>query len=93
MTEVSYVWDLKQALNKINRKMLKLKPASEVGNIDAMLALQYSFAGSRLLWELDDNNIIVDELVIQQAELDSLAAKYHVTLNANDYEPSILQQF
>ena len=80
MTEVTYVWNLKQALNKINRKMRKLKEASLEGNLDAMVAIQYSFAGSRLLWELDDNNIIVEELVIQQAELDGLAAKYNVKL-------------
>ncbi|MFT4653219.1 MAG: hypothetical protein ACJA0G_002070 [Kangiellaceae bacterium] len=93
MTEVVYVWELKQALNKIQRKMMKLKAASLTGNADAMLAIQYSFAGSRLLWQLDDNTIIMDELVVQQAELDSLAQKYDLTLNANDYDVYILQQF
>ncbi|MFT6267365.1 MAG: hypothetical protein ACJAVV_000162 [Alphaproteobacteria bacterium] len=93
MTELVYVWELKQALNKIQRKMAKLKAASLTGNTDAMLAIQYSFAGSRLLWELDDNTIIMDELVLQQAELDSCAAKYNVTLNAQEYDASILQQF
>lgn len=93
MTEVTYVWELKQALNKINRKMTTLKAASEEGNIDAMIAIQYSFSGSRLLWELDDNSIVMDELVVQQAELDSLAAKYNVELNPNDYDPKSLQEF
>jgi hypothetical protein len=93
MTEVVYVWELKQALNKIQRKMMKLKAASLTGNADAMLAIQYSFAGSRLLWQLDDNTIIMDELVVQQAELDSLAQKYDLTINANDYDVYILQQF
>lgn len=93
MTEVVYVWELKQALNKITRKMMKLKAASLTGDTDAMLAIQYSFAGSRLLWELDDNMIIMDELVIQQAELDSLAQKYNVTLNAHEYDDSILKKF
>ena len=93
MTEVVYVWELKQRLNKINRKMLKLKTASREGNVNAMLAMQYSYAGSRLLWQLDDNTIVMDELAIAQVELDNLAAQYQLTLNADDYNEVILKQF
>jgi hypothetical protein len=49
MTEVVYVWDLKQALNKITRKMAKLKAAGREGNPQALLAIHYSYAGSRLV--------------------------------------------
>ena len=63
------------------------------GNANALLALHYSYAGSRLLWLLDDNTIIMDELAVAQTELDSLAAQYNVTLNADDYEERILKQF
>ncbi|TMP20067.1 DUF3087 domain-containing protein [Pseudoalteromonas sp. S2893] len=93
MTEVVYVWELKQALNKITRKMPKLKAAGREGNADALLAIHYSYAGSRLLWQLDDNTITMDELAIKQAELDSVAAKYNLTLNADDYNEAILKQF
>ena len=93
MTEVVYVWELKQALNRINRKLLKLKAAANQANVDAMLAMQYSYAGSRQLWQLDDNTIVMDELAIQQAELDSLAAKFNLTLNAEDYDETVLKQF
>lgn len=93
MTEVVYVWELKQSLNKITRKMPKLKAAGREGNADALLAIHYSYAGSRLLWQLDDNTITMDELAIKQAELDSVAAKYNLTLNADDYNESILKQF
>lgn len=93
MTEVVYVWELKQALNKISRKMTKLKAAAHDGNVGALLALQYSYAGSRQLWELDDNTIIMDDLAIEQAKLDSLAAQFNLALNAEDYEERILQQF
>lgn len=93
MTEVVYVWELKQALNKINRRMPKLKAAAHEGNVDALLAIQYSYAGSRMLWQLDDNTLIMEELAIEQAKLDSIAAQYHLTLNANDYDERILKQF
>jgi len=42
---------------------------------------------------LSDNTITMDELAIKQAELDSVAAKYNLTLNADDYNEAILKQF
>jgi hypothetical protein len=93
MDEVLYVWELKQALNKINRKMPKLKVAGRKGNANALVAMHYSYAGSRLLWQLDDNTLIMDELAIAQAALDKLAAQYHLSLNAADYDESMLKQF
>jgi hypothetical protein len=93
MTEVVYVWDLKQALNKINRRMRKLEVAAREGGDNALLAMHYSYAGSRLLWQLDDNTLVMDELAIKQAELDSLAEKFNVTLDADGYDESMLKQF
>lgn len=93
MTEVVYVWDLKQTLNKVNRKMLKLKMAGQEGNSNALLAIHYSYAGSRLLWKLDDNTIVMDELDIKQADLDSIAVKYKLKLNTDDFDEQILKQF
>ena len=93
MTEIVYVWELKKALNKITRKMPKLKAAGREGNADALLAIHYSYAGSRLLWQIDDNTITMDELAIKQAELDSVADKYNLSLDAERYDESILKQF
>jgi len=93
MREVTYVWELKQALNKINRKMRKLEAAALDGNRDALLAMQYSYAGSRLLWQLDDNTLTLDELAIKQHELDRLAEKFHLSLPVADYDEKILAEF
>lgn len=93
MTEVVYVWKLKQSLNRINRKMPKLKIASNAGNADALLVMQYSYAGSRLLWHLDDNTIVLDELTSQQIELERIAATFGLTLEIENYDESLLAQF
>lgn len=93
MTEIVYVWDLKQALNKINRKMPKLRAASQQGNKNALQAIHYSYAGSRLLWQLDDNTIVMDELPLKQKELDNIAAQYQLTLNVDDYDEQTLENF
>ena len=42
---------------------------------------------------LDGGYFIMDDLAIKQAELDSVAAKYNLTLNADDYDDAILKQF
>ncbi|MFT6102455.1 MAG: hypothetical protein ACJA2B_000897 [Candidatus Endobugula sp.] len=93
MTEVVYVWELKQVLNKINRKMLTLEAAGREGNVDALLAMHYSYAGLRLLWELDDNTLTMDELAIKQAELEGMAEKRNLILYVDDYDERILKQF
>lgn len=93
MREVVYVWDLKQALNKVSRKMPKLEAAAREGNSNALLAMQYSYAGSRLLWQLDDNTLTLDGLAIKQHELDRLAEKFHLSLSAADYDEQMLTGF
>lgn len=93
MTEVTYIWELKQTLNQITRKMQKLKQAAEKGDVTAMTIIQYSYSGSRLLWQLDDNTIVMDELAIEQANLDTLAAKYAIELRADAFDAKDLAQY
>ncbi|MBF7073563.1 DUF3087 domain-containing protein [Glaciecola sp. MH2013] len=93
MTEVYYVWRLKQVLNKIHRKMMKLKSAADSGDVVAMTAIQYSYAGSRLLWELDDNTIIMDQLALDQAALNTLAEKHHIKLDIETFSLDSLKTF
>jgi hypothetical protein len=35
----------------------------------------------------------MDQLAIDQAEIDSLAAKYNVTLNTEGYDEAVLKEF
>jgi len=93
MTEVTYVWELKQVLNQITRKMQKLKSAADEGDVTAMTIIQFSYSGSRLLWQLDDNTIVMDELAVEQAKLDALAAKHNVNLDITAFDSNDLAQF
>ncbi|MCW8335901.1 DUF3087 domain-containing protein [Vibrio paucivorans] len=93
MYEVVYVWELKQALNLIYRKNKKLLAAAEQGNSDAMLALQFSYDGSRQLWKLDDNTITMDSLNTAQAQLDKWVEQYSVELDVSNYQSDILKSF
>jgi hypothetical protein len=92
MHEVAYVWDLKHQLNLIYRKNRKLLEAAKQGNSKAMLALQFSYEGSRQLWSLDDNTITVDSLNKAQAQLDEWTQQYNVQLTVSDYNASLLKE-
>ncbi|KPV95790.1 hypothetical protein AN214_02177 [Pseudoalteromonas sp. P1-9] len=93
MTEVTYVWELKKQLNYITRKMRKLKAAVEEGDVIAMQIINYSYAGSRQLWQLDDNTITMEELSIWQAELDAKAREVNVVLDSEKYDPQSLANY
>lgn len=93
MREVAYVWDLKQELNRIYRKNRKLLAAAKEGNADAMLALHFSYEGSRQLWQLDDNTITISSLNTAQTQLDEWANEFNVQLDIRDYHTDLLTQF
>jgi FtsH-binding integral membrane protein len=93
MTEVAYVWDLKHQLNLIYRKNRKLLAEAKAGNPQAMLALQFSYAGSRQLWQLDDNSITMDSLNKAQNQLDEWVEQYGVLVDITQYREELLQQF
>jgi hypothetical protein len=93
LIEVLYVWKLKQALNLVTRKMRKLLIAAKMGDKNAMLALQFSYSGSRQLWTLDDNTITLANLEKSQAELDALLEKYDLIVDIKEYHSDLLKLF
>lgn len=93
LTELVYVWQLKQALNLIARKMAKLQTAAKMGDKNALLALQFSYSGSRQLWLLDDNTITLSNLDKAQAELEQLLVKYNFSVDITKYNSDLLKGF
>jgi len=83
--EVSYVWDLKQALNKINRRMKKIEKAAQQGDHTAIQILHFSYSGSRQLWKLDNNTLTINHLTHLENKLHDLAETHQVTLDATLY--------
>lgn len=90
MTEVYYVWSLKQSLNLITRKLKSIKAAVEQNDPAAMQILHYYYQGCRQLWQLDDNTITIDELTIWQAKLDSKAQELNIKLTATSFNKTDL---
>ncbi|TEW53634.1 DUF3087 domain-containing protein [Psychromonas sp. RZ22] len=91
--EVSYVWDLKQALNKINRRIKKIEAAAKQGDTVAMQILHFSYSASRQLWELDNNTITLGHLASLEKKLQELADTHQVTLDINQYNSTQLANY
>ncbi len=93
MDEVAYVWDLKQELNRIYRKSRKLKLGIDDGNREAMIVMNYSHAGSKLLYELDDNTLTMSELNKTADELRETIEKCGYEVSVEDYHSDLLKHF
>lgn len=91
--EVSYVWDLKQALNKINRRMKKIEHAAQQGDATAIQILHFSYSASRQLWELDNNTLTINHLTHLENKLHELAETHQVILDVSLYNPSQLTDY
>ncbi|MDX2319296.1 MAG: DUF3087 family protein [Moritella sp.] len=96
LTEVMYVWDLKQANNQIYRKLHHIKAAlanSDNTNIDAITILHYYYAASKQQYNLDNNTLTIEGLTEEMAKLDSLIIAKNLTISVDDYNPELLKQF
>ena len=93
MFEVVYVWDLKQQLNRINRKLRKIEAAVESNDNDAMVIMDFMYRGSKQLYELDDNTITMGSLISKINVLEQHMQDSGLSLSASDYEPAMLDQF
>lgn len=93
LTEVAYIWDLKHELNLIQRKMKAIEAAAAQNTPDALLILLYSYQASRLVWQLDDNTLMMSELALAQNKLQQQIDAAGLTLDANDYQRDLLARF
>jgi hypothetical protein len=93
MTEVHYVWQLKQGLNKIYRKLKKIEAAKVEGDINAIIILNYYYAASSQLYKLEDNTITMDTLQIQINKLQELIESKNLAVSTENYQPSMLESF
>lgn len=91
-SEVAYIWDLKHELNLIQRKLRAIQ-AAEQHNPSALLILAYSYAGSRLIWQLDDNTLMMSELNLADNKLQQQIAELGLKLDPADYRRELLEQF
>ncbi|UZE96654.1 DUF3087 domain-containing protein [Alkalimarinus alittae] len=92
MTEVLYVWQLKQELNRIYRKSAKIKAAAETNNLKALTIMNYNLKACAQLYELDDNDLTLSDLKLEIKALDRKIADLGLTINTDDYHKELLNE-
>lgn len=90
MYEIMYVWRLKNELMRIYRHTKRLDAALAKGESVAYIIKYFHLHGSKLLYQLEDNTVTMDELNRQIREFDKVLVERHLTISAEDYEPSLL---
>ena len=93
MYEVIYVWDLKQQLNRIRRKQRKIEAAIENNDKDAMIIMNFMLHGSKQLYELDDNTITMEDLLIKIQIHDERMEAAGLSSSTDSYKPAMLDLF
>ena len=93
MTEVVYVWDLKQQLNRIYRKQRKIEDYLEKSDHDALIIMNFVYRGSKQLYLLDDNTITLEDLLIKIKILDERLHEAGLNTSTDSYTPMMLERF
>ncbi len=93
MFEVVYVWDLKQQLNRIHRKLHKIEAVVENNDHDVMIIMNFMYRGSKQLYELDDNTITMGGLISKIGLLEKRMEAAGLDLSTDSYDPSMLDRF
>lgn len=92
-SEVAYIWDLKHELNLIQRKLKAIEQAAANNNANALLILAFSYAGSRLIWQLDDNTLVLSELNQADSRLHQQVTDAGISLDITQYQRQLLAEF
>jgi hypothetical protein len=93
MSEVVYVWDLKQQLNRVYRKQHKVEALVEDNDHDAMIIMNFLYRGSKQLYQLDDNTITMEGLLGKIRVLDKRMEAAGLSLSTESYYPAMLDRF
>lgn len=93
MFEVTYVWDLKQILNKIYRKQKSIEAKLEQGDHDAMIIMNFQYRGSKQLYLLDDNTITLAELSSKITQLEKRMSAANISTSTDVFEISMLDSY
>jgi len=92
-SDVAYIWDLKHELNLIQRKRRAIDAAAAQNDPSALLIQAFSYKASKLVWQLDDNTLMMSELTLAENKLQQQIETAGLSLNAADYERELLARF
>lgn len=93
LTEIFYVWQLKQIHNKIYRKVRKIKPAAEEQNVTALIILNFYYTTQKQVFWLDNNTLTMSTVQKQLDEIQDKIKMWNLDISLEDFDLRLLEQF
>ncbi len=91
--EVYYVWQLKQLMNLIYRKLKKIKAQADENDVNALIILLYYYQASQQVYLLDDNTLTLSTTTKALADIQEKISSLNLTLSGDDFNKSMLDSF
>lgn len=86
LAEANYVWTLKQELNAIYRKHMKVEAGVKAGNELAMQIQYFNLIAAKQVYQLDNNTVTLEDLEQRLAALLAQAAQENMVLDETLYQ-------
>ncbi|WP_019029002.1 DUF3087 family protein [Colwellia piezophila] len=93
MSEVFYVWRVKQLQNLVYRKLKKIKLSAKEGEENALIILSFYYQSQLQVYQLDDNTITLSSIEKHLQQVNDMIATSGLTINAAQFEKSLLASY
>ena len=90
--EVYYVWQLKQVINAITRKLTQLKKLAQQNDRNALIILNYYYQAMRQVYQLDDNTITLSTINKEIEQLTQQIDELNLELSFDDFSNAMLNK-
>jgi hypothetical protein len=91
--EIYYVWKLKQIHNSVFRKLKAIKAASQDGDINALIILNFYYTSQKQVYLLDDNTLIMSKLNKDIENLNEIITNKNLTITTDQFDKSLLASY
>ncbi|PCI60784.1 MAG: hypothetical protein COB35_08020 [Gammaproteobacteria bacterium] len=91
--EVYYVWQLKQVINLIYRKLSLIKKQAAKNDHSALIILNYYYQASQQLYLLDDNTITLSSLNKEFDKVQKQINQLELPISIADFDKDLLKKF
>lgn len=90
MSEINYVRQLKQEMNRIYRHSKVVQAGVEANNKSALIISYFNLQASKQVYELDNNTLTMDELNEKIRLLDERLESLELAVSTSDYNAELL---
>ena len=93
LTEVYYIWQLKQVHNSIYRKLVKIKAGQIDGDENATIILAFYYKTLKLVYELDDNTLTINKVNLDINKLQQKVGVEEFDRLADQFDKAMLSDY